>query len=237
MAYFQTDSLVLNRLTEASFECIMDAAGQPVNVVDRHMLDEFEQAFDLIANDRDSRLLVLRSAKKNNFATGPKSQMLASVTCDELCDLAQRGQRLCNKLTRMNFVTAALIGGSCLGGGLDLALACDHRFAIAQSANIFGFPELELGLIPMWGATQRLPRLVGLERSLRLLLGGKRINTATALEWGLLDAVVADDPREAVQRLSGLQKRSPRELPLRTLRQKIRESTSLGRRLIFRGAK
>src|SRR5690606_31784171 len=99
------------------------------------------------------------------------------------------GQRLFSEIESAPLLTVALVEGYCLGGGVELALACDVRVAVADS--VWGFPEVTIGAIPAWGGTQRLPRYVGLGRAKRLLLVGDR-HRADALADGLVDDVCAD---------------------------------------------
>ena len=129
-----------------------------------------------------------------------------------------------------------MIEGPCLGGGLELALACDYRILIDRPRTQLGLPEVELGLLPAWGGTQRLPRVVGLERGLQMILSGRRLKATEALQWGLADALVDQADQEPPSILQNPVKRPLHKLPLRTWRQWLVESTTLGRGLLFRGA-
>ncbi len=132
------------------------------------------------------------------------------------------------------------MSGPCLGGGLELALACDYRVAVDHPKTQFGLPEIKLGLLPGWGGTQRLPRTVGLERAFQVILAQRQLGAREAHAWGLADAVMAGDggPKDWLARLPALpaEKRPKRGLPLLTWRQKVLESTGLGRSVLFRGA-
>jgi 3-hydroxyacyl-CoA dehydrogenase/enoyl-CoA hydratase/3-hydroxybutyryl-CoA epimerase len=158
------------------------------------------------------------------------------MNVNELGEVSRLGQQLCIKIAQLRLVSVAIISGACLGGGLEIALACDYRVAVNKPTTILGFPDLELGLIPMWGGTQRLPKLVGLERGLQMLLGGRRVTPRVAQAWGLIDLIAEEgDPAPAAS-LNNAGKRTLPFLPLATWRQKLTESTRLGRWLIFRGA-
>src|SRR5207244_1962013 len=98
-----------------------------------------------------------------------------------------------------------------------------------------GLPEVQLGLLPGWGGTQRLPRVVGLERALQMILGGRRLNAREALDWGLADVLAEEGQEEPPDFLAAPAKRPKTGLPLRTWRQRLLESTRLGRWLLFRG--
>src|SRR5260221_14749855 len=110
------------------------------------------------------------------------------------------GQKVFDKLAKLPMPTIAAIAGPCLGGGLELALACDYRLVLDRPATQVGLPEVELGLLPGWGGTQRLPRVVGLERALKIILGGKRLNATEAYQWGLADGLARSDNELAAQR-------------------------------------
>ena len=135
--------------------------------------------------------------------------------------------------------TLAAIHGPCLGGGLELALACDYRLVFDKPEDAARPARSELGLLPGWGGTQRLPRVVGLERALQMILEGKRLKAREALRWGLADVAPANEAELRTQLaflgVKAIQqgKRPLKGLPLRTWRQRLLESTPLGRRLIF----
>ena len=93
----------------------------------------------------------------------------------EFAALARRGQEAGRKMAALPLMTAALVEGRCAGAGLELALACDHRWAVATPDTRFEFPDADRGLIPSWGGTVRLPRLVGVPGALRLLAGGQAV--------------------------------------------------------------
>src|SRR5262249_5987772 len=122
------------------------------------------------------------------------------------------------------------------------AVACDYRLVFDKPGTQLGLPEVELGLLPGWGGTQRLPRVVGLERALQVILGGKRLDAREAFRWGLADALAATEAelRDRFARLVGraLQEGKVKRdgLPLRTWRQRFLEATGFGRRILFRGA-
>ena len=143
------------------------------------------------------RLLIVRSGKAGTFLAGADVSEFASIqSAAEATALSEAGQRLFDKLARLRLPTVAMISGACLGGGLELALACDYRVAVDQPRTQLGLPEIELGLLPAWGGTQRLPLVVGLERALQMILGGRRLSAPEALAWGLVDAVARDEQDE-----------------------------------------
>ncbi len=138
------------------------------NALTPAVVDEMHVALDRITADGGFGLLVLCSGKAASFAHGPDPAWLAAHgTPQELTDFAERGQRLCGRIADMALPSVAVIAGACLGVGLELALACDYRVAVQRPATLLGFTQIELGLLPCWGGTQRLPRLIGLESSLQ----------------------------------------------------------------------
>ena len=221
----------------------LDVPDKTYNVFNRQVLGEFHSAFDRIAPDSSIKLLLIRGRKKNGFVAGADLHEFQTITTsDQVMALSAAGQQLFDQLERLPFPTVAVIHGPCLGGGLEFALACDYRVAIDHPKTQIGLPEIELGLVPGWGGTQRLPRVVGLERALQVILQRKRLNAREAAEWGLADwttsrqedlpALVTTVPGGARQ----LEKRPKHGVPLRNWRQRLIESTPVGRAIMFRGA-
>src|SRR5262249_27374074 len=150
------------------------------------LLDDLAEALDRIAKTGHFQVLAIRSAKPTSFCHGvPLSLLAARSAPEQIVALSQRGQALCEKIARLPIPSVAIIGGACLGAGLELALACDHRVVLDRPSVTLGFPEISLGLIPCWGGTQRLPRVVGVENSLPLLTAGRRLSARAALACGL----------------------------------------------------
>jgi 3-hydroxyacyl-CoA dehydrogenase / enoyl-CoA hydratase / 3-hydroxybutyryl-CoA epimerase len=236
MAFFQTENLFVNQLADGVADLVLDVPGETVNGLTSAVLADFDKALELVANNEAFALLLIRTGKKHSFCAGLTAKVLAEMAPGDFGEMASRGQKLCVKLANLRLPTVAIIAGACLGGGLELALACDYRVAVDKPATALGFPQAEMGLLPMWGGTQRLPRLIGLERSLQMLLGGRKLRPRDALAWGLIDDIVDDGNPAPPDFLSDPQKHTLPFLPLRTLRQKVTESNRLGRWLIYRGA-
>ena len=125
------------------------------------------------------------------FSAGADLNEIAALTGPEAFRFAQMGQRLMNAVANFPAPTIAAVHGYCMGGGLDLALACYRR--IAGPHALFGHRGAALGLITGWGGTQRLPRLIGKARALQMFLAAEKLHAARALAIGLVDAI-ADDP-------------------------------------------
>jgi 3-hydroxyacyl-CoA dehydrogenase/enoyl-CoA hydratase/3-hydroxybutyryl-CoA epimerase len=237
MAFFQAETLWVNQLADGVAGLIFDVPERSVNVITRQVMKDLESALERVAAEPTFRLLLLRSGKPGTFFAGADVRELASIRSpEEAAQLSETGQQLLGKLETFPLPTVAVIAGGCLGGGLELALACDYRVVVHQPRTQLGLPEIELGLLPAWGGTQRLPRLVGLERAFLMILGGRRLSARDALAWGLADGTVADEQAELPSFLARAAKRPKRFLPLRTWRQRFLESTKFARRLLHRGA-
>jgi 3-hydroxyacyl-CoA dehydrogenase/enoyl-CoA hydratase/3-hydroxybutyryl-CoA epimerase len=243
MTFFQTNNVTVDTQSDLGAVLRIDVADRPVNVFNRQVLADLDAALDKLAALPSLKLLGILSAKSSGFIAGADLQEFASVqSAADATALSEAGQRLMDKLANLRVPTAAVIHGPCLGGGLEFALACDYRLVIDHPKTQIGLPEIELGLLPGWGGTQRLPRVVGLERALRVILGGHRLQAREALRWGLADALVASQQNYAADLHRLLQhalrqgKRPRQRLPLFTWRQRLVESTALGRSLVFRGS-
>jgi 3-hydroxyacyl-CoA dehydrogenase/enoyl-CoA hydratase/3-hydroxybutyryl-CoA epimerase len=162
MEIFRTENLIIER--ENGIATLwLDVSGKTYNVFNRQVLADLNSAFDRLAPDSSIKLLLIRGRKKNGFVAGADLHEFQSITTPEQATtLSATGQSLFDKLERLPFPTVAVIHGPCLGGGLEFALACDYRVAIDYSKTQIGLPEIKLGLIPGWGGTQRLARVVGL---------------------------------------------------------------------------
>src|SRR6516165_7865882 len=196
MTFFESRNLRVCRLADDVAMLVLDVEGDKANRLTPDLLDELDAALGWVEDAADLEVLVICSAKAASFCNGIDPVWLAAhATGDELMAFSLRGQKLCQKLAGLETPSISVIAGACLGAGLELAIACDHRVVIDRAATVLGFNEVELGLIPCFGGTQRLPRLIGLTDSLKLLSGAKRLRPADALALGLVDAVCADgDP-------------------------------------------
>ncbi|MCI0463153.1 MAG: 3-hydroxyacyl-CoA dehydrogenase NAD-binding domain-containing protein [Gemmataceae bacterium] len=236
MAFFQSDTLWVSQLPDNVAGLVLDVPGRGINTLSRAVLTDLDTALDRIAADGSFRLLVIRSAKPGSFIAGADVHELAQLKGPEdAARFSELGQRVLGKLAALPIPTASIITGACLGGGLELAMACDYRVVIDHPRTQLGLPEIELGLLPAWGGTQRLPRLVGLERALRIIVGGRRLDATEAVKWGLADGLADEEDEGPPDCLSAPVKRPLGKLPRHTWRQTLLESNALGRWLIFRG--
>lgn len=127
------------------------------------------------------------------FAAGADISQLQRLSGPEALDFARKGQHLMNSIAGHSAITIAAIDGYCMGGGLDLALACNFRYATFKS--VLAHPGGRIGIMTGWGGTQRLPQIVGKARALEIMLTGRRLSANEAMEWGLIHGVV-DHPIE-----------------------------------------
>ncbi len=169
----------------------LDVPGEAVNVLGRAVREDFAALFELLTNDKSVRGAVLRSGKPDSWIAGADVGELAGIrTATDAERLSRDGQLLLEKLESLRMPVVAAIHGACLGGGLETALACGYRIITDHPKTLLGFPEVQLGLIPGAGGTQRLPQLVGLRASLDMILTGKNVYPRKALAIGLVDEVV-----------------------------------------------
>ncbi len=167
----------------------LDVPGQAQNTLGRSVLDGFE-AYLTELEKSPPEALFIRSGKPSGFMAGADIEELSGASPDALRDLVDKGHKALARLEALPCPTVAVIQGVCLGGGLEVALACDHRIA-DQSAR-FGFPEVQLGLHPGLGGTERFPRIVEPATALQLMLTGKTIDARKAKSIGLVRDAVPD---------------------------------------------
>ena len=165
---------------------------EALNALDRQTLQQLNTAVTAIDADPRIKVAVITGVGDKAFVAGGDISVMQPLDPLSARQMAVEAQQLLNKIEYGSTVFIAAINGYALGGGCELALACDIRIA-ANSAQL-GQPEINLGIIPGWGGTQRLPRLVGVSMAKQLMLTGERISAAKAAEIGLVSEVVnADD--------------------------------------------
>lgn len=170
----------------------LDCAGSRVNTLSSTVLRELSEFLDALEVDPPSGLIIV-SAKPGGFVAGANIDELEALTSPaDARALAQLGSELFARLAAMPFPTLALIRGHCLGGGLELALACRYRVVVDSPETKLGLPEVQLGIVPAWGGIQRLPERVGVRRGLDLLLSGRTLTADRARRYGLADVCVPE---------------------------------------------
>ncbi len=240
MPLFQSETVVVEKDRDGSAFLKIDVPGQTHNMLSHRLMADLDGAFDAVAAEPRLPLLVVRSGKPSGFLAGADLHGFLEIKdAAEAEALSHHGQRLFDKLAALPMPTLAGIHGPCLGGGLELALACDYRLVLDNPKTQLGLPEVSLGLLPGWGGTQRLPRVVGLRRALEMILEGKRLGAREALRCGLADVAPANESELRSQLaylgIKAIQqgKRPLKGLPLRTWGQRLTESTALSRGLIL----
>ncbi len=177
-------SVVRLEKTDAVGHLILDRP--PANSYDKAFLDDLSLAIDEVRFDAAIKAIVVRSASEKFFSAGADVKMFASTDADYQSAFVIHANEIMSKFERTAKVVIAAINGHCLGGGLEIALCCDFRFAAEGAYNI-GLPEVTLGVLPGTGGTQRLPRLIGRQKALDLMLRGAAVQPAQAKELGIVD--------------------------------------------------
>ncbi|MCX7912303.1 MAG: enoyl-CoA hydratase-related protein [Dehalococcoidales bacterium] len=161
---------------------------QSLNALNTTVYNELYDVFEKIENDDEVRVVVLTGAGEKAFAAGSDVSEMANMNTLEIQKFIATIRRASDRIYTLSKPTIAAISGYALGGGNELAMCCDLR--IASEKARFGQPEINLGLIPGAGGTQRLPRLVGVAKAKEMIFFGDMIDAATALSWGLVNRVV-----------------------------------------------
>ncbi len=218
----------------------LDVPDERLNTMSPRLRDELDAAVTRLGRDDDVRVLVLISRKPESFIAGADLKSLGVLrTRDEAHQFARARQDAINRLERIGKPVVAAIHGACLGGGLELALACTYRIATEDPCTTLGLPEVQVGVLPAAGGCQRLPRLIGVHRALDLLLSGVTVAATRAYRLGLVDEVVHPSilgrvAEEAAVRLASGWRPKRRRLSLSTL---ATERNPLGRRVVIGNAR
>lgn len=218
----------------------MDTPGEKVNKLNETLIEEFSDLLDQLESDDSLLGAVLVSGKDENFIAGADIEMFKTRdTAEELSELSWTGHEILLRVE--NFVKPIVVGinGSCMGGGTELTLACHYRIVSDHKSTKIGLPEVKLGLLPGMGGTQRLPRLIGIQKALTYMLTGKNMYTYQAKRSGFADETVhqhalASAGIKAVKKLSQGKKSPPDK---RSLMEKLLEGNPLGRSIIFSQAR
>ncbi|MBD1556084.1 fatty acid oxidation complex subunit alpha FadJ [Vibrio sp. S9_S30] len=210
----------------------IDVPGEKMNTLQAEFADEMQAILlELEAKKNELTGLVIHSLKPDNFVAGADVRMLdACTTAEEAEGLAKQGQQMFARLEALPFPSVAAIHGPCLGGGLELALACDYRVCTDSDKTRLGLPEVQLGLLPGSGGTQRLPRLIGLLGALDLILTGKQLRAKKAKTLGVVDASVPQSILLDVAKTFASKTKAKR---LVDTKEKLLSGNHLGRKFIF----
>lgn len=181
----------------------IDLPGEPVNKFNRAVKDEFEALFDRLERDLNVKAAVLISGKKDSFIAGADiEEFLQIKSAAEAERLSHEGQLLLDSIHEHRTPLVMAIHGACMGGALELALAAHYRIATDHPKTVLALPEVQIGLVPGAGGTQRLPRLIGIRAALDIILTGRSVRSKKAMQIGLVDELVHPSilKRIAIQR-------------------------------------
>ena len=220
----------------------IDRQDEAVNTLGLELAADFEATFQRVDEDTLIRAMVLISGKRDGFIAGADIEQFLEIRSSSDAErLSRSGQNMLNRLESLRVPVVAAIHGACLGGGLELALACTYRVCTDHPQTTFAAPEVQLGLIPGMGGTQRLPRRVGLQAALDMILTGRTIRARRALQMGLVDemvhpSILGEVALGRARALAGGALKPPRRRgsgPASLLL----ESNSLGRNVVFKKAR
>ena len=197
--------------------CVLtfDRPESGANIFDAATMSELSEHVDAIERDNSVRGLIITSAKRSIFIAGADLKtLLKQAQTGELRDFIAKGQRVFNRIAALKIPSVAAVHGACAGGGYEITLACDWRVASDDPATRIGLPETTLGLIPAWGGSTRLPRLIGEDNAAEVILKGKLYSASEALKTGLVDEVASREQLlDAARRLIGKGKRPTAKVP------------------------
>lgn len=216
----------------------IDVPGESMNTLKASFAEEVAHVLNQLEQQHDLKGVVVISDKPGSFVAGADISMIDA--CENAADtesLARQGQAMFDRIESLKVPVVAAIDGACLGGGLELALACHYRIATDSVKTIIGLPEVQLGLLPGSGGTQRLPRLIGIQKALPLILTGKQLRAKQAKKLGIVDDVVpATILLEAAVKLA-LSSKAKVKRVRHSLFNKLLEGSGVGRGIIFSKAR
>jgi len=225
---------------------VFDLPNEKVNTFSLPVIEQLEKIIDEAAQNKAIKILAISSAKEGIFIAGADLHSFERMASDQahVNSMIDTGHRVFDKIANLPYPTVALINGACLGGGMELALACTYRVVSDHPKATLGLPEVSLGIIPGWGGTQRLPRLIGLVDALPLILGGKPVKAFKAWKMKMADAIFAaeffdakgDEFLKYCLTPEGKNKIAARRRQ-HGLRFQLLENNPIGRKFLFRKAK
>ncbi len=219
----------------------IDQPGSPVNILTATAKAEFETILEQLREDKAVRAVVLISGKPDNFIAGADIEQFVALPNQAAAEaLSRDGQATMDRVAAFPKPIVAAVHGSCLGGGLELALACHYRLATNHPKTQLGLPEVQLGILPGAGGCQRLPRLIGVRAALDIILAGKSVRAPKAFKLGMVDELVPPALLRSVALAAALRliesgaPRRPRRGGMAGL---LLDANPLGRALVYRMAR
>lgn len=180
-------SFQLEKKNSIAWITVNDGSGRKPCTLDWEVLDQLEKILDDVAKDDAIRAAVLQSANPKSFVVGANINVLQTLNAQNIQHWVRNGHRIFNKMQTMGIPVIAKVEGYALGGGLELAMACD--FIVATKNAYFAQPEASLGVMPGWGGSYRLSTLAGRNRAKEMFFTGEKITAQQAYEWGIVNHV------------------------------------------------
>ncbi len=215
----------------------MDVKGDTMNTLKSSFGDEITEILNEVESDSAIKSVVIVSGKKDSFVAGADVSMLAQCESEKDAEiLSIQGQKIFDRIEKMNKTFVAAIHGPALGGGLELALACDYRVCSDSDKTQLGLPEVQLGLLPGSGGTQRLPALIGIQKAMKMMLTGSPARAKQAKKYGIVDDCV---PHSILMDVAEKFAQNPvkRRTLKKSLMNRALENTGFGRGILFKKAK
>ncbi len=212
-----------------------DLQNEKVNKLSFKVLKELNLKLDEISSNSDIKILIIKSLKENIFIAGADiNEIKEFKNKEDVYNALLEGDAILNKIENLTIPTIAYINGACMGGGLELALACKYRIATTNKSTKFAFPEIKLGFFPGLGGTQRAPKLIGLISAMDLILTGKTIDSLKAYKIGLIDECF--DKGQEKSKINAFISKVKEDKVLRKDRKSFLEKFSFTKELIFKKA-
>ncbi|MFM6926810.1 MAG: 3-hydroxyacyl-CoA dehydrogenase NAD-binding domain-containing protein, partial [Bdellovibrio sp.] len=218
-----------------------DLVGEKVNKFSTPVMMRLNEVVEQLAKS-SYKAVIFKSMKPKIFIAGADIEEIKAMTTKEQFDFAVKsGQDIMNKIEDLPMPTIAAVNGACMGGGCEFIMSCDYRIASDDSSTKIGLPEIQLGILPGFGGTQRMPRIIGLQAALDIILAGKAVNSKKALKSGLVDKVVhpnmLDDQamKWAKEIIAGGGKKRPKKFEAKGFMDKVLEG--FGKGIVFKKAR
>ncbi len=216
----------------------MDVPGESMNTLKVEFAEQIESVLQQINANSSIKGVVVISGKDNSFVAGADISMLAACeTAEDATTIAKGGQDMFQRIEDMPVTFVAAIHGPALGGGLELALACHYRVCSDDAKTQLGLPEVQLGLLPGSGGTQRLPKLISVQQAMKMMLTGASVRAKQAKKYGIVDDMVPQSILLDVAIAMAKKPKPKRNGPKLDLMGKFLENTSVGRNLMFKQAR
>ncbi|MGA2027758.1 MAG: enoyl-CoA hydratase-related protein, partial [Syntrophobacteraceae bacterium] len=214
------DFVRLEKHEDGILFAFIDNPHERTNTLSEPVISELENVLDEVGTDHFAKALIFISAKEDNFIVGADIPDFDKISePGPAREILTRAHTLFNRIANLHYPSIAAINGPCLGGGMELALACHFRIATDSRKTVLGLPEVTLGVVPAAGGTQRLTRTAGIRRALPLMLTGKMLSAEEARTLRIVNIVVypGDLPNTAKRCVPFLRKKFPRQVSHRAL--------------------